>query len=408
MKTDHAYKIYFMIQEFYNSIPTPKYRNADIESLKDKYQQLQHLKDDLGQDKAYQNLINALSQIISKVDKFQSLSNLPKDKIWSNYSERGMNKVIPPIYKREGQTFPVEWTDKWGYACYVSNGYWGSKNYRVMDALGYMFLLKEGRNCLPKKSTPLFDDLYEIQQRENQLNNGPGNIISMASKNYIRFTDDDFRKFTGLRLSSSEIMNLLLETSRVEFKLTFPVRLKSTGSKENTHRMNYYSRFFEIGVEDMKEKSNGVVIARRYQIVFNTLLGELFVNNLLGKFNDKIDIGFYLLPDSAQLFYRRALLHNNYGKIPFSLATIAEYTGLKDINQWNLAVTVETNILEPLKEFGYIDSYENIGDDPKSPKYLVKRSGPDIKKYSQEEAGSVKDEAGSVKDEAGSVNEFGC
>jgi hypothetical protein len=68
---------------------------------------------------------------------------------------------------------------------------------------------------------------------------------------------------------------------------------------------------------------------------------------------------------------------------------------------------VETNILEPLKESGYIDSYENIGNDPKSPKYLIKRSGPGIIGNTREEAGSVKDEAGSVKDEAGSVNENG-
>ncbi len=302
MNTDHAYKTFLQIREFYNSIPSPKYRNADIESLKYEYGLLHLLKDDLGQDKAYQNLINAMSQIISKVDKIQTLASLSKDKIWSNYSERGVNKVIPPIYKREGQTFPVEWTDKWGYACYVNDGYWGSKNYRAMDALAYIFLLKAGGDSLPKGSSPLFDDLYEIEERENQLYNGQGNVISMASRHYIRFTDGDFRKFTGLRISSTEIMTLLLETSRVEFKLTFPVRLKSTGSKENTHRMNYYSRFFEIGVEDMKVKSNGVVLARRYTIVFNTLLGELFVNNLLGKFNDKIDIGFYLLPDSAQIF----------------------------------------------------------------------------------------------------------
>ena len=86
-------------------------------------------------------------------------------------------------------------------------------------------------------------------------------------------------------MNSTEILYLLLETARVEFKLTFPVRFKSNG-KENTHRMNYYSRFFEIGHEDLYVKSNGVVLARRYTVVFNTLLGELFVNNLLAKFND--------------------------------------------------------------------------------------------------------------------------
>jgi len=378
MKTKHAYEIFLKVQDYYNSIPSPKYRNVSIKFLKDNFEQLQPLKNDLGQDKAYQNLINAMSQIIARVQKQQFLANLPKGKIWSNYSERGMNKVIPPVYKRKGQTFPVEWKDKWGYSCYVSNGYWGTKNYRVMDALSYIFLMRIGGDCMPKGFTPIFDDLYEIEQRETQLNNGQSNIIPITTNHYIRFTDDDFRKCTDLKLSSTDIMKLLLETSRVEFKLTFPVRLKSTGSKENTHRMNYYSRFFELGVEDLKVKSDGVVIARRYQVVFNTLLGELFVNNLLGKFNDKIDIGFYLLTDSAQIFYRRALLHNNFGKIEFGLPTIAEYTGLKDINHWNLAVTVETNILKPLKESGYIDSYERTGDDPKSPKYLAKRSGPGI------------------------------
>jgi len=403
MKTDQEHETFVKIKEYYNSIPSPKFRHANIKSLKEKYQQLQELKDGLGQEKPYQDLINAISQVISKVDKYQTLASLPKGRIWSNLSERGMNKVIPPFYKREGQTFPVEWTDKWGYACYVSNGYWSAKNYRVMDALGYMFLLKVGGNRLSKYSNPLFDDLYEIQQRENQLNSGQGHIISFGNKHYIRFTDDDFRKFTGLRLSSSEIMILLLETSRVEFKLTFPVRLKSTGSKENTHRMNYYSRFFEIGVEDMKVKSNGIVINRQYQIVYNTLLGELFVNNLLGKFNDRIDLKFYLLPNSAQIFYRKALLNHNYGRNEFTLETIAEYAGLKDSNQRNLITTVETNILQPLKESGYIDSYERIEDDPKFPKYLIKRSGLGIIVKSREEAGSVKDEAGSVKDEAGSV-----
>ena len=160
MKLDDAYKIFLKIQEYYNSIPLPKFRHANIIGLKEKYQQLQYLKDYLRQDKAYQNIINAMSQIIFRVDKYQALVSLPKDKIWSNYSERGMNKVIPPIYKREGQAFPVEWTDKWGNSCYVSNGYWGSKNYRAMDAVAYMFLLKVGGDCLPKGSIPLFDDLY--------------------------------------------------------------------------------------------------------------------------------------------------------------------------------------------------------------------------------------------------------
>jgi hypothetical protein len=314
-----------------------------------------------------------------------------------------MNKVIPPVLKRKGQRLPVEWTDKWGNTCSVNKGYWGIKNYTVMDVIAYMFVLKEGSDCLPENTTPIFNDLFEIQQRESKLKGGHGNIIRTSDKHYIRFTDDDFRNFTGFRMSSTEIKNLLLETSRVEFKLTFPVRLKSTGSKENTHYMSYYSTFFEFGHEDINVKSNGVVLERRYTIIFNTLLGELTVNNLLAKFNDRIDIRFYLLPDSAQYFYRRGLINNNFGEIDFNLTTIAEYAGLNDNNPWNLATTVETNILKPLIEYGYIDSYEKLGDGPKTSKFKIRRSDPGIIGKSREEAGSVKDEAGSVKDEVGSV-----
>ena len=123
--------------------------------------------------------------------------------------------------------------------------------------------------------------------------------------------------------------------------------MKSTGARENTHRMNYYSRFFEMADEELNVKSNGVVLTRRYVIHFNTVLGELFVNNLLAKFNDRIDIRFYLLPDSAQIFYRQALVHHDHKTPSFRLATIAKYAGLTDSNPWNLITTVENNILKP-------------------------------------------------------------
>jgi len=76
------------------------------------------------------------------------------------------------------------------------------------------------------------------------------------------------------------------------------------------------------------------------------------------------NICFYLLPDSAQIFFRKALIHNNFKKIVFIIVTIADYAGLTDNNPWNLTTTVETNVLEQLRVYGYIDSYEKVGEDP--------------------------------------------
>jgi len=373
MKTSQALNQLKYLQVFYDSIPQPRYRHADLAVMREKLDELRSLKDDLGHYPEYQKLLNAMSQIVAKLEKFDELSCKSQREIWSNKSERGMNKVIPPILERAGKTLPVSWTDKWGNTCSVSNGYWGARNYRVMDVLGYMFLRKVGGDRLPKDGEPTFNDLCDIIELEKQLYGGYDNVIPGKAIHYIRFTDDQFRKDSKLKISSAEIMTLLLETSRVEFKLTYPVRLKATGARENIHSMNYYSRFFELRSEDLSVRSDGVVLSRRYQVTFNTFLGELTVNNLLAKFNDRIDIRLYLLPDSAQIFYRRALSHNNYPKIDYGLTTIAELTGLTDSNQSNLTVTVEKNILRPLIEHGYIESYEKVTENREDPKYVIKR-----------------------------------
>jgi len=314
-----------------------------------------------------------------------------------------MNKVIPPLRKVKNMTFPVEWIDKWGNACYISNGFWGAKNYTVMDVIGYMFLLKEGGDSLPENVEPIFQDLDTIAEREDQLSKngkqlntppktGSGSNQSMILNNAynIGFTDKDFRKNTGFDLSSSEILNLLLETSRVEFKLSFPVRVKSTGNKENLHRMNFYSRFFELREEEAKVRTDGIVQSRRYRVYFNTFLGELFVNNLMSRYNDRIDLRFYTLPDSAQIFFRRHLIHHSFPELPISLALIAVSVGYTDSNMTNLPKTVEDNILDPLKDYGYIKTYEKMKG-LKGIKYVIHRN---LKKKSldsdSKDAGSVK------------------
>jgi len=209
------------------------------------------------------------------------------------------------------------------------------------------------------------------------------------SQHSIGFTDENFRRYTGLKLSSADILQLLLDTSRVEFKLSFPLRLKSTGNKEVVHRMNFYSRFFELSSEEIKVRCDDVIQGRKYRVIFSTLLGEFFVNNLLARYNDKIDLKFYLLPASAQIFYRRMLIHHSYREFEVYLTKIAEVVGLRDSNPSNLIKTVETNILEPLKRDGYIESYEQK-QNGNGIKYLIKR--PQILKSKDgREAGSVKE-----------------
>jgi len=175
-------------------------------------------------------------------------------------------------------------------------------------------------------------------------------------------------------MNSNEIRDLLLETSRVEFKLVFPVRMKDhKGMKEKTYRMNFFSRLFEFGYIDKEIRSDGFVLSREYYISFNTVLGELFVHNLLTKNYDWLESRFYVLPNNAQVFYRRFLLHNNYKSIQINLETIRDRLNLDDKNITNLRNTVERNILGPLLDHGLIDSYESDEEGLYGLKYTIKR-----------------------------------
>jgi hypothetical protein len=250
----------------------------------------------------------------------------------------------------------------------------------VMDVVGYMFLLKEGGDRLPPRMSPIFVDYEAIKTRESEIMTGPApQCLSTVNpgnhKYWIRFEDKDFRQFTSLSLSSNEILRLLLETSRVEFKLVYPIRIMDgrKGLRERWYTLNFFSRPFELGYVDRWIRKDSIVRGRQYLVVFNTILGELFVNNLKTHNFDWLDAGFYKLPPNAQIFYRRFVLNNDYLRIPINLDTIKRSLNLSDQNITNLKNTVEDNILEPLQKAGYILSYQTTMG-LHDTKYIISRS----------------------------------
>ena len=66
----------------------------------------------------------------------------------------------------------------------------------------------------------------------------------------------------------------------------------------------------------------------------------------------------WTFPASAQIFYRRFILHHNFQSIEVSLNTIAQRMNFKDTNKTNLIHTIEENSLEQLRRNGLILSYE--------------------------------------------------
>jgi hypothetical protein len=380
------------INQEYETVPAPKYRNIDLEQCEELYRRLLELKSEVSETELYKRLLGALSQILERQKRLTI--EKPKDSKWVNASERGINKAIQPLVRKPGKEieYPFQGQDPvTGNTCSISNGHWEAKNYMVMDVLAYFYLLKEGGDRVPEQASEIFTDIESIRKRELEHEHdvvtgsssgglkplGATEIESiMNSKNYIVFNDQDFRKFTGLKLRSNDILALLQETSRVEFKLVYPVRLKDEKGKkqEKLYAMNMFSRLFEFGFidEDVRNGRESVYM-RRYYVTFKTILGELFAHNLKAQNYDWVGRELYALPPSAQLFFRRCLVHNDSPVLEFNLDTISQRLNLTNNHESNRIGSIMENTLEPLKTIKMIESYE-LRDGLSGPKFTVYRN----------------------------------
>jgi hypothetical protein len=413
MNDQEALNIFHSIKSEYDSLPPPKYRHANLDDLELQAARLNEIKTYLKDNIAYARLVNAISQTIKRLTPSES---------WNNTSERGINKAIPPVIKKGGKRdgemqFPFQWEDKHsGKICSIS-GYWNAKHFMVMDVLSYIFLLKTGGNCLPKEVSPIFEDLESIEHRENEINENlpnpriPSKVtqedipLIKKQKYCVHFDDQDFRKFTNKEMTSSDILNLLKETSGVEFCISFPVLLfrgNKKDARQNWYNMNVFSRLFELASIDVDVRKDGIVQKREYYVIFNTILGELFVHNLLSRNYDCVSTDLYNLPPSAQIFYRRFLVHHNFPVTQLNLETIVQEMNFIDTNRTNLVNVVEGNILEPLKQSKLILSYNKKEDGLLGVKYEIRLPKKQVKELQQAQSTDIGlEDAGFGKDGSG-------
>lgn len=367
MKKKEARETFEKIRKEYEEIPYPKYLNANLDDLQKKYDLLREMEEFLSDDFTYAKLINSFSQTIKRLTRKGTKINT---------SERGMNKAIRPFIKKGNQEFaPYEWeSDKSGQLCTITNGYWDARNYMVMDVVGHLYLLKEGGDRLPETTSPIFSDYDSIREREQEIgsvnlgrrNDAPIIITEQdltmlrdQKQRYVRFTDHHFREFTSLDLCSNDIFDLLHRTSRVEFQISYPIRMGSgKDMSQKWYLMNVFSRPFEFGYIDKDVRRDGIVQSRIYYAIFSTILGEMFLHNLMTKNYDWISNNLYHLPQSAQIFYRHFLLHHTLREQQLNLSNIVEKMNFQDKNITNLIANLEINTLNPLVKEGMVISYE--------------------------------------------------
>jgi len=84
--------------------------------------------------------------------------------------------------------------------------------------------------------------------------------------------------------------------------------------------------------------------------------------------NGKVDYSFQLQHGEATQSFGRV----NTGQPNQVVTTVT-------LEEGGVRLKMRTNILGALKDHGLIDSYEKVGDNSKMPKYIIRRSGAEIK-----------------------------
>ena len=111
--------------------------------------------------------------------------------------------------------------------------------------------------------------------------------------------------------SSKEINELIEGTGNCVLQMTYPVRYFDGRNYQNIPTLNSSipSRFFRLlSVNITKCSKDGHALEREYDIMFDSILGYLFVQNCLSCYTDLIPDHFYSMSDYAQLFYRILIL----------------------------------------------------------------------------------------------------
>jgi len=163
--------------------------------------------------------------------------------------------------------------------------------------------------------------------------------------------------------------------------MVFPFVVFEDGVFRKHNFVNNYhpSSLFVFKVIKRKYSKNGNVLSRRYQIIFNTILGFFFMHNVLSCHTSLLPGHFYTMSEYAQLFYRMLILPFYKGKkIPISLKEIKARLILKSDN--SMSRQTVKRILDELESNKFISNPKEIPkEDSKDGSYWYKYKKNDWK-----------------------------
>jgi hypothetical protein len=245
-------------------------------------------------------------------------------------SERAVNLSMYPTKKQteeDGGTiyyFQLKESDT------SITGYWNSQCYMVMDFAAKLILENEDR----LKNNPI-----ELQNNEG-----------IPCKYWIKFTNQEFKESTGRHwMQGRDIYKLISRAGETRVKnLRYGIIEKDEKGKSHYKAIILEGNFFTYGRNSTDEE---------HYLFFDSILGHAFVENVLKKMNDFVQISLYGLTNLTQVLYRKFILTSASQKIKIRVDSIIKGLNLTDKDR-NHQVHQIRDMLEELLKGRFILSYE--------------------------------------------------
>jgi len=320
-------------------------------------------------------------------------------------TEKNLNKFISPVIRRKGKQiqdnqYPIANEDI-DTLSVCDHGTISADELMLMDTLGTLvthgvynndskigidfskripkssdhFVQQKSANSIPPIMLPhlihrfnkqdkciIPEFYYKMHKKSLILEDGITYIMQPPVS--LKFNDLDlFKKLPILKKkikTSKKLYDLIKNTADCKIKMNFPITLFGDGRYQKYHFANYCSsNLFRFRILSSEKSSNGNILSRKYQIVFNTILGFFFIQNVLSCYTNLLPGHFYNMTEYAQLFYRMLILpYYNGVKIPISLKEIKARLVLKSDN--SMSRKTVKRILKELESNHFISNPDEI------------------------------------------------
>jgi len=346
-------------------------------------------------------------------------------------AEKSFNRNICPIMNIKGKTVKYPFILKYNnYHLQCGCGILGPKQMMIMDIIGTKLIhfvygnedfygriptnneknVKEksglymSNKLLKYITTNLSKDgiISEAYSQKDKLSHVDKAFGKIKNPLTITLNDGSLRKELPFlrKYSSRQIRDMFIRTYECVLWMNYPICFH-TGKQYQLFpfgNFGYNSRLFTLGkISNSKVSKNNNVLEREYQIRFDTILGYMFMQNMVSCYMDLLPGKFYEMSDYAQLYYRLFILSyfpnkktGRTPKNPIFIDEIRRRLVLKTKDTYSVRQIVK-RILDELVQYKFIKDYAEEKLDMKYVYRYTRNSWKEITGEEEESETDLKD-----------------